>query len=325
MAQSTSHPSDREHQRGPALVTGILPPRLRPGDTVAVCSLASPVQRERLNRGVKALSERYRIRVSDGVLAARGYLAGTDELRANELNKLLRDPDVRAIIPAHGGYGITRITHHLDAEALRADPKIIVGYSEGTALLCWALAAAGVRGVHGPMVATFGERAAAQQQHMLDLLEGKELPGPFPFANGDASATGRREGRLLGGNLTLLSFLVGTPFQISFEEALLFMEDTSKRPYAIDRRLTHLHSAGVFAGVKAAVLGELWHCTKKSPDEPGPTAEEVVFERMASFGIPLVSGLPVGHGDDNLALPFGGQASLDFDHRELTLLEGAVA
>lgn len=98
MAQSTSHPSDREHQRGPALVIGILPPRLRPGDTVAVCSLASPVQRERLNRGVKALSERYRIRVSDGVLAAGGYLAGTDELRANEVNKLLRDPAARPVL-----------------------------------------------------------------------------------------------------------------------------------------------------------------------------------------------------------------------------------
>lgn len=302
----------------------VAPPRLRPGDTVGICSPASPVSAERLRRGVEVLSERYRVQVSEGALASQGYLAGNDDHRAGELNQLLRDPDVRAIIPAQGGYGITRILDRLDAAALRDDPKIIVGFSDATALLCWAYRAAGIRSVHGPMVASLAERSPSQQQHMLDLLEGKELPSPIPcdtIGAFEASTRGLLDGPLLGGNLTLLSALIGTSSQIRFDGALLFFEEIDKLPSTVDRLLTHLHSAGALAGAKAALLGDLPGCAAISE----PAALEVVCERMASFGIPLLAGVPVGHGTDNLALPFGARASVDLDRGELSLLEGAVA
>lgn len=276
------------------------------------------------------LSERFRVRVTEGALAERGYLAGDDDLRAEELDQLLRDPDVRAIIPAKGGYGITRILDRLDAATLRDDPKLVVGFSDGTALLCWALAVAGVRGIHGPMAASLGERPVPQQQHLLDLLEGKPVAGPIPCAGvGGAAAaanslsSGRYEGRLLGGNMTVLSATVGTAYQIGFADALLFIEDIGKLPSTLDRLLTHLRAANVLAGVKAALLGELLSCTS-DPTEPEPPAHDVVSELMKEFEIPLLRGLPVGHGSDNWALPFGGRAVMDLGRRELTLLEGAV-
>lgn len=307
---------------------GIAPPRLRAGDTVGVCAPASPVAPEGLRRGVQALSQRYRVRLSEAVLESENYLAGHDDLRADDLNRLIRDPDVRAIIPANGGYGITRILDRLDADALRADPKIIVGFSEGTALLCWALAAADVRGIHGPMVSSFGDRPDSQQRHMLDMLEGTELPRAISCrGTGGTPSAGRRlrfEGPLLGGNLTVLSVLTGTRHELCFDGALMFFEDVGKPPYSLDRKLTHLYSAGTMTGVKVALSGELLDCTDR-PGEPGPAAEEVVGERFSSFHIPLLTGLPVGHGVDNFALPFGARAAVDFQTRELTFLEGAVS
>jgi len=316
-----------------ATVDPIRPPALRRGDSVAICAPASPVERDRLRRGVQVLSRRYRVHVSEGVLAADGYLAGDDDRRADEFNQLLADPDVRAIFPAAGGYGITRILDRLDAGLLRNDPKIIVGFSEATALLCWAYTAAGVRGIHGPMAADLAERSPAQQAHLMDMLEGKEQrrvircqrePGDSEQHPGttDQAPASAMQGRLMGGNLTLLSVLIGTPYQIALLDALMFIEDIGKPPSVIDRLLTHMQVAGALEGARAALLGELSDCEDEG--QPGPSARAVVIERMQTFGIPMLSGLPAGHGADNLALPFGAAAAIDFNKRELTLLEPAV-
>lgn len=281
---------------------------------------------ERLRRGVALLSQRYEVRVGDGILAADGYLAGDDERRADELNQLLRDPDVRAIFPAKGGYGITRILDRLDPTPLTRDPKLLVGFSDATALLCWAHRAAGVRGVHGPMLASLAERPAAQQMHLFGLLEGKELPSPISCESvlSDESQRGHYEGPLLGGNLVLLSALVGTPYQIDLGEAVLFLEATGKLPSSIDMMLTQLRSAGALDDVRAALLGELTDSGEEAASGE-PTGQEVVIERMASFNIPLLTGLPIGHGNNNWALPFGGRVNVDLRSGKLTFLERAVA
>jgi muramoyltetrapeptide carboxypeptidase len=260
------------------------------------------------------------------VLSARGYLAGDDDHRAAELNACLRDPEVRAIILARGGYGIMRILPQLDAPALRADPKVIVAYSDGTALLAWALRAAGVRGIHGPMACQYGELGVADRQWLVHLLEDPAPLGRFPgqLAAIGATATSAFETVLLGGNLCLLSHLVGTPWEIDFAGAALFFEEIGERPYAIDRFLTHLYLSGLLVGARAALVGDLLRCDERGPYVQ-PDAPAVVAERLRHFAIPALSGLPFGHGERNAAIPFGGRCAIDFDRRELVLVEGAVA
>lgn len=307
--------------------TGILPPALRPDDTVAVCAPAGPAPRETLRAGLDVLGRRYRVRVAPEVTARAGYLAGGDTVRADSFNRALRDPDVRAILCTRGGYGIMRILDDLDADALRRDPKPIVAFSDGTALLAWALLHAGVRGIHGPMVGQLGNLPAADANWLLRLLE---TPEPLPLPSmpltplGAVLPTAAIEGPLLGGNLSLLSHLVGTPYQLDLAGAILFFEDVTEAVYRLDRYLTHLALARALDGVAAAVVGDMTDC-KVPPGHPAPFA--VIHERLARRNLPGAYGAPLAHGARNVALPFGGRAALarDTDGPRLTLLEPAVA
>ena len=305
---------------------GTLPPRLRPGDTVAVCAPASPVQPERLKVGLQALQRRYRVRASEAVWKNSGFLAGGDEIRVDDLNAAMADPDVRAVILARGGYGLTRILDRLDAGALRRDPKLLVGYSDATALCSWALSEAEVRPIHGPMVAHFGELGRDDQQWLVQMMEEPRPAGLFHEGGAPlgASATESVEGRLLGGNLCVLSHLVGTPHALCLQDAIWFVEEVGERPYAIDRFITHLGAAGLLTGVKAAVVGELLRC-EETAYQNHPTAESVFAERLNRFGIPGLSGAPFGHGVRHRALPFGGRCLVDFASSSVELLEAAVA
>lgn len=263
--------------------------------------------------------------MAEDVARATGYLAGSDERRADELNALLRDPDVRAVLLARGGYGIFRLLDRLDADALRRDPKPIVGFSDGTALLAWALHAAGVRGIHGPVVAQLGDLPAEDTAWLVELLEGggagARIGGLAPVG---APGTGLVEGALLGGNLTLLAHMIGMPWAPPLAGAVLFLEEQNERPYAIDRYLTRMALAGAIAGARAAVVGSLVGCIERvNPDHP--TADEVIDERLRALGIPGVRGAPFGHGDRNRALPFGGRAAVDLEAGVVELVEPAAA
>lgn len=273
------------------------------------------------------LGRRYRVRVAPEVAARAGYLAGGDALRADSLNRALRDPDVRAILCTRGGYGVMRILDDLDADALRRDPKPIVAFSDGTALLAWALLRAGVRGIHGPMVGQLGNLPAADADWLFRLLE---TPAPLPLPStpltplGAPLPTAAIEGPLLGGNLCLLSHLVGTPYQLDLAGAILFFEDVGEAVYRLDRYLTHLGLARALDGVAAAVVGDMTDC----PVPRGqPTPFAVIHERLARRRLPGAYGAPLAHGVRNVALPFGGRAALAraADGPRLTLLEPAVA
>ncbi len=304
----------------------ILPPRLRPGDVVAVPVPAGPVQPGRLEAGLARLRARYRVRFDEAALVATGYLAGDDDRRAAELDRYLRDPDVRAIVCARGGYGAMRILHRLDPGALRADPKILVGFSDATALLGWARAA-GVRAIHGPMAAQLGELGSTDVDWLFRMMESPEPAGELAATLSDAGAAGRGavEGPLLGGNLSLLAHLVATPTEIDLDGAVLFVEDIGERPYAIDRYFTRIGMAGRLHGVAAALLGDFTGCEEPRLPPPQPSAVDVASERLAHHGIPALAGLPIGHGARNLALPLGALARIDFATRRVTLLEPAVS
>jgi muramoyltetrapeptide carboxypeptidase len=297
------------------------PPRIRRGDIVAVPAPAGPVPREPFLAGVSILEARYRVVYDDGVFARTGFLAGDDARRAAELNRYLADPAVGAIYCARGGYGVMRILPALDGAALRRAPRLVVGFSDVTALLAWGHATAGVRGVHGPNVTQLAAVPEEDRQALWRLLEDAAPPGVW--ATGlTRVAGGVARGPLLGGNLETLSRLVGTGALPALRGAILFFEEVGERPYRIDRILTQLALAGVLDGVAGVVVGDLLRCEEADGSAPGPA--EVVAERLGRLGVPVCLGLPVGHGARNRALPVGAPAVLDADRGTLELLEGAA-
>jgi muramoyltetrapeptide carboxypeptidase len=304
--------------------TSVLPPRLRPGDTIAVPAPAGPVLPEAAQRGLEILSTRYRVVLDDAIYVRTGFLAGSDERRAEELNRYLRDPDVRAIIPARGGYGVMRILDRLDADALRRDPKPIVGFSDVTALAAWCARDAQVRPIHGPMVNQLGRLPAEDVDWLFGLLEDPRAPGTWPesFTRVGGRGGGTVEGRLVGGNLEMTTRLLGTPWALDLGASVLVMEDVGERPYRIDRMLTQLKIAGALDGVRAVALGEFLRCDEE--DREPPSVEEVIEERLTAFDLPGVAGLPLGHGDRNRAFPLGAKCALDLAAGRLVVEEGAV-
>lgn len=297
------------------------PRALRPGATIGIAAPAAAVDPEKLAAG----EERWRkagfavLRRPD-LLARHRYLAGDDARRAAELMELVADPRVEAIVCARGGYGTPRILDRLDAPAVRAARKPLVGFSDVTALLLWQRRAAGLVGFHGPMLDRGGDLRDEELDALVAALTGA---GPAqPAWKGAAGGGGRAEGRLTGGSLTMVAASLGTPWEIDTRGALLLLEDTGERPYRIDRLLSQLRSAGKLARVAGIGLGRFDGC-----DEPNGsvTAAEVLREAVEELGVPWVAGLPFGHGAPNLPWPMGARARLDGARAELQFLERGVA
>jgi muramoyltetrapeptide carboxypeptidase len=284
----------------------IRPPRLQPGDPVAVVAPAGPVPRDRFEAGANILAARYRLVHDERIFAQHGFLAGRDEARLDELSRALASPDVRAVICARGGYGLMRLLPSLDVSAFLQNPKWLVGFSDATALHAWATRA-GVATIHGPVVTQLGDLGEDDARALTSLLEGDAPP---PLVGLRTLVGGRAEGRLVGGNLELVSRLIGTPWQLDLDGAVLLLEEVGERPYRIDRALTHLALAGALDGLRGVVLGDLHRC--EEPITPNsPSADEVVVERLASRGIPIVAGAPIGHGARNRAVPLGVPVTID--------------
>jgi len=308
-----------------------VPPRIERGQTLGICAPAGPVNPVRFQRGLARLGDAFRIEIAPSVTGPRAtgvpsYLSASDEQRAGELSRMIANPDIRAIVLARGGYGLMRILELVDPALLRADPKPIVGFSDATALLSWAHVAAGVRGIHGPMIVQLEDLPDAQISHLIALLTEPRAPGLRPWTLA-AHGTGTHAGPLVTANLTMASVLVGTPWALPLDGALLALEEVGERPYEIDRYLTQLRLTGALARVKGAILGELTRCKDQSPPsgetDPARAAFEVVIERLR--GIPLAIGAPIGHGAINEAVPFGAHAILDLDRATVEITEAAVA
>lgn len=305
-------------------VTLIRPPRLFPGDRVGVVAASGPIDVEKFQAGVEVLGRRYQLKFDERAVSARsGFFAGSDEHRLEILNMAIGDPECRAIIMARGGYGLTRILDGVDTESLRAHAKLIVGYSDVTALLsvCYQ---AGVAAVHGPMVSDFGNLGDEDRHSLFNLMEN---PNPGEVCTGlEPLVRGVVRGPLVGGNLEVLSRLLATPAQPDFQGAVLFLEDVGESPYRVDRLLTHLEMAGVFRVIAGIVIGDFTDC---DDEEEGavrePRTHEVLTERLGRLSIPVALGGGFGHGDRKGSLPFGVPVRLDTDAGVLTAIHGAVS
>lgn len=293
---------------------------LQPGDLVGVVAPAGPVSPEAL-AAVPALYARHglRVRLFPGCEANTGYLAGPDTLRLADLHAALADDEVAAIHCLRGGYGAMRLLDGIDTELVRAKPKLLVGYSDITALhALWA--GEGLPSLHAPMPASdlIKPGREADEAALFDVLMGGLRAGTVlapALEPGTPRTTGSAEGTLIGGNLSLVAALMGTPWAWNPHRAILFLEDVSEEPYRVDRYLTQLRLGGVLGAVAGVVLGSF-------TEEDYPLA--LLKDTFESLGKPVLGGWPTGHGTPNRPLPMGLRARLDATAGTLTLLEDLV-
>ena len=295
------------------------PPAVHPRDRVAVIAPASAFDRASFEAGVALIGARYRVEYGPGIFERHRYLAGDDARRLSELDSALADPDIRAVFCARGGYGATRLLARLAAAGPPGPPKLLVGFSDITALHLW-LQSHGRISVHGPVLTQLGRLPPGTRERLFTLLE---ATSPAPALSGTLTCVGGvAEGPLLGGNLSVVTRVLGTPFMPALDGAILLLEDQGERPYRLDRMWTHLQLAGVFGRVRGIVLGSFTGCEER---DASYSSAEVLHELALATGLPCAAGFPIGHGDVNEPVPLGVRVRLDADARSLRFLEAAVA
>ena len=291
-------------------------PAVRPGDRVAVVAPAGPFDRAAFEAGVAAIADRYRVHYDSGILSRQRYLAGSDVRRLAELSAALADPQVKGVFCARGGYGALRLLAGLDRVSLSAKP--LIGFSDIVAIHAW-LQREGQVSIHGPVLTQLGKLDAPAHERLFSLLE---TPSPAPPLQGtETYVDGEVEGPLLGGNLAVLTRLLGTPFLPALDGAVLLLEDVGERPYRLDRMWTHLGLAGIFRRIRGIVLGSFTGCEER---DAGYTSGEVLRDLAAATGLPCAAGFPIGHGERNEPVPLGVRVRLDAGARRLSFLESAA-
>jgi muramoyltetrapeptide carboxypeptidase len=294
------------------------PVALRPGDGISVIAPASPFDKERFDRGIRALQDiGLEPHYGPGVFESHlGYLAGDDRRRLDELRHALEDPSAKALVLARGGYGLQRIVSGLPAGLVEKSAKLVVGYSDATVLheVWWR---ARVPSIHGPMCTQLGEDRTALER-LGTLLSGDD-PGRIHWPP-HAVRPGRAEGPLRGGNLAVLASLCGTPLQPIFNGCVVLLEDLNEPPYRLDRLCTQLVQSGAFEGAKGIVVGDLFGIGETSEGR-----NEVLAERLEPLGIPLVFGAPFGHAGRNQPVALGVPHALDASEGALVPLGSPVS
>ena len=297
----------------------VKPPPLRRGATIGVAAVSGPIDEEKLDAGLAALRARdYRVVEADNLRRKEGFLAGADAERCAGYRQLLRDPAVDAIFFARGGYGAARVLPLLDAEEVRENPKIHLGGSDLTALFSWLRREAGLVSFYGPMVAV--EMAVGDGLDWEGVLAGG-LPATQRFETRDVLAKGAGRGPLVGGCLSLLASLAGTPAALGADGCVLFWEDVGEAVYRLDRMLTQLEQAGTFDTLRGMVIGSVTPAAGETP----AFVREWLADRFCRAPFPVALGLPAGHLPRPRTLPLGVTVSLSLSTEPaLEFLEPAV-
>lgn len=285
----------------------LAPPPLRPGDRVAVVAPSGPFDRPSFERGLALVAARYRATFDERLYATHRYLAGPDDARLAQLEAALADAEVRALFAARGGYGAMRLLPRLRFTT----PKHLVGFSDVTALHL-AAQRHGWQSLHAPVLTQLGKQPADVVARVFDALEGRALP---PLSGTRTVVPGVAEGPLLGGNLSVLTRLIGTPYLPDLRGALLLVEDVGERPYRLDRMWTHLRLAGLLDGLAGVVFGEFTGCEEKDVDYSSAT---ILDEEAQALGLPCAAGFRIGHGDVNEPVVLGARYRLDAAAKTLT-------
>ena len=313
------------------------PPRLRKGDIVGLVAPAMFADDLNEIEAVKTTIAAMGLvpRIGRYVTARYGYLAGADAQRAEDINLMYGDDAVRAVFAVHGGWGSARLLPFLDWNLIRRNPKLLVGMSDITALHLAFAARAGFATIHAPNAGNGWLDISLSSFQSLAFDAGTPL-----FRNPDANALdplqqerwrtttirpGKASGILVGGNLSILASLVGTPWLPDFERKILFIEDTGEAEYRIDRMLTQLRQAGILGKVAGVVFGQCTRCTAGLPNYVGFTVPQLLQQHLAPLNIPAFHGANIGHVANQLAIPVGGHAEIDAAAGTIRILEPVVA
>ena len=314
----------------------IKPPRLKPGDTLGLIHPSSATfQRMDLEIAIdnlKALG--FKVKVGAHALDRYGYLAGRDVDRAADINTLFADKEVQGICAVRGGWGAARLLPHLDFDVIARNPKVLFGFSDITALHMAIPAKTGLVTFHAPtgfsawteLSASWFKRVAMEGESAVYVNEPdfKNRIAAVGFRTQTLTA-GRAEGRLVGGNLTVLAHLVGTPYLPDFTGAILFLEDVHEGIYRVDRMLTHLKLAGLLSKIRGFIWGQCSDCEPDSSGYGSLTIEEVLDDHIKPLGVPTYRGAMIGHVDKQFTVPEGILAEMDAEAGTFRLLESAVA
>ncbi len=305
--------------------------RLEPGNTIGLLSVSNPVndlEREICVQVVEELG--FRAVCGESLFGGRGYLAATDEIRARDVNRMFADPTIDGIFCVRGGEGANRLPELIDLEVVRKNPKVFLGYSDVTVLHLMFGGPGELCTFYGPMPYTEFRKETFSgyvRDHLLRILTSPEPGGEILPPPGEAPlralVPGKAEGPLVGGCLSLISALMGTPWELDTEGKVLIFEDVDEEPYKYDRWLCQLRSAGKLDACAAVAVGQ---CTNAEPKRPKKslTLEEVFQDLLGSLKVPVLLGVPFGHGARKATYPLGARVLVDGDEARFYLTESGV-
>lgn len=306
----------------------IKPTRLKHGDTIGVIAPASPTTKINIKKAYEKLIKMgFKVKISNMDDLNYGYLAGTDELRAKELNNMFANKEVDGIICLRGGYGTMRILDLLDYELIKENPKIFVGYSDITALHIAFSQLSDLITFHGPMIASdmidnfniFSKNSLYNSIYNNKFEPILKNPSDEPIININS---GIAEGNIIGGNLSLITSTLGTDYEINTKGKLLFIEEIGEEPYKIDRMFTQLILSNKFQEAEGIILGDFNNCIpEKSEYNNSFTIDELINTMIKPLNKPIIYNLQSGHCEPMLTIPFGVNAKIDSYKGELIILE----
>ena len=281
------------------------PSRLIAGDTLGIIAPSSPFDKLKFRSGISVLEEMgFTVFFPETIFEQKGYLAGSDVHRADIINSMFANPDIKGIICARGGYGALRILPMIDFNTVASHPKVFIGCSDVTVLLNAFYSKCGMVSLHGPMIESLAKALDQTKQSLCDVLL-KEQALTVPCKDRVVIHSGMASGIMAGGNLTTLCHLIGTPFEPDFSGQILLLEDIGESPYRIDRLLMHMKLAGCFEQIRGIVLGSFKGCGE--PD----LVYQIFDDIFSNDSFPILAGFDIGHDEPNLTIPFGINASFD--------------
>ena len=296
----------------------VKPARLSPGDIIGIAAPAGPFEIAKFERGVAAIKDMgFEVLVPDDLQQPERFLAASDAHRASQLTDLFRTPEINGIICARGGYGSLRILDLMDFDLFRHYPKIFMGFSDISALISSITRQSRLTAFHGPNVTTLGQ-ATPQTKTSFYHAVTSDQPLNIRSQKSRVISPGIGTGIVSGGNLATLCHLLGTPYAPAYQNQILVIEDTGEAHYRVDRMLFQMKMAGCFQGLSGIVLGSFHDCGRY---EGICNIVKNVFEDLQ---IPILGGFEIGHGDDNVTIPMGIQATLDTEQGALAYQETAL-
>lgn len=316
----------------------IKPARLHPGDKVGLVAPAWLITEKDLEASIEKIKQLGFVPVySDRIRGKHGYFSGTDKERADDFNHMMKNPEIKAVIFAGGGYGCARILDLVDYDAIKKSPKVIMGFSDCTALINAITQHTGLVTFHGPIARTIHPGYNRRQfenvvvrpaaKYVIESTE-DDLQKSVNNKVFDRYiiTPGKAHGKLAGGNLTLICSMIGTPYQMDLKDKIVMIEDTGEEPYRIDRMLTQLIASGELAKAAGIAFGICKGCDRsaKSSTPHSFTLRQVIEDRIKPLHIPAVYGLSFGHNKNNFTFPIGLDAELNADKMIITLTEQPV-